>query len=145
MRLTHNEGDESRTPRSCEGRQESGAGFFQTRSRPNGKRPSQNSGRLKAKGPLEYEDHRMKVRLYPDTLIVFLVLLAALCLVAEGCQAPPPNSLVRFLLAHHLWHLWIELRWNWMYSHEILHFISGVFGAMLGCWLYFAVQKRKSS
>jgi hypothetical protein len=32
-----------------------------------------------------------------------------------------------------------------MYSHEILHFISGVFGAMLGCWLYFAVQKRKSS
>jgi hypothetical protein len=87
----------------------------------------------------------MKVRLYPDTLIVFLVLLAALCLVAEGCQAPPPGSLVRFLLAHHLWHLWIELRWNWMYSHEILHFISGVFGAMLGCWLYFAVQKRKSS
>ncbi len=87
----------------------------------------------------------MKVRLYPDTLIVVLALFGVLCLIDEGCQAPPPPSLVRFLFAHHLWHLWIELRWNWMYSHEILHFISGVFGAMLGCWLYFAIQKRKKS
>jgi hypothetical protein len=86
----------------------------------------------------------MKVRFFPETLLVVLVLLGALSLLQEGCQAPPPPSLIRFLFAHHLWNLWEELRWQWMFSHEILHFLSGMFGAMVGCWIYFAIQKRKS-
>ncbi len=86
----------------------------------------------------------MKVRIFPEVLLLFLVLLGALSLIAEGCQAPAPDSLVRFLLAHGLWHAWNELRWQWMYSHEVLHFLSGVFGSMLGCWIYFALKKRRS-
>ncbi len=31
-----------------------------------------------------------------------------------------------------------------MYSHEILHFLSGVAGSALGCWIYFAIQKRRT-
>jgi membrane protein DedA with SNARE-associated domain len=49
----------------------------------------------------------MKVRAFPDILIVVLAL------------------------------------WQHMYSHEVLHFLSGVVGSMLGCWIYFAVQRRK--
>jgi hypothetical protein len=86
----------------------------------------------------------MKVRLFPETLLFVLALLGALSLLDEGCQAPTPPSLTRFLWNHHLWRAYVQLRWQWMYSHEILHFISGMFGAMLGCWIYFALQKRKS-
>ncbi len=86
----------------------------------------------------------MKVRFFPEGLILFLVLLGALSLFAEHSQAGIPGSLVRFLQAHGLWNAWNQLRWQWMYSHEILHFLSGVFGAMLGCWIFFALQKRKS-
>jgi len=86
----------------------------------------------------------MKVRFFPEILLVLLVLLGALSLLAEHSQASLPPSAVRFLLDHHLWHAWNELRWQWMYSHEILHFLSGMFGAMLGCWIYFFYQKRKS-
>ncbi|HUB53331.1 MAG TPA: hypothetical protein VL986_14345 [Terracidiphilus sp.] len=77
-------------------------------------------------------------------LIFVLVVLGVLSLLDEAWQGPAPSSLVRFLLAHHLWHLWNELRWQYMYSHEVLHFLSGMFGAMLGCWIYFAYQKRKT-
>jgi hypothetical protein len=86
----------------------------------------------------------MRVRLFPEVLVLFLVLLGALSLIAEGCQASPPASLVVFLQAHGLWGAWNELRWQWMYSHEVLHFLSGVFGSVLGCWIYFALKKRKS-
>jgi hypothetical protein len=30
------------------------------------------------------------------------------------------------------------------YSHEVLHFLSGMFGSVLGCWIYFAIQKTKA-
>jgi hypothetical protein len=86
----------------------------------------------------------MKVRFFPEVLILFMVLLGALSLFAEHSQAAIPVSMVRFLLAHGLWNGWNQLRWQWMYSHEILHFLSGVFGSMLGCWIFFALQKRKS-
>jgi hypothetical protein len=86
----------------------------------------------------------MKVRFFREGLILFLVLLGALSLIAEHSQAAIPVSLVRLLQAHGLWNVWNQLRWQWMYSHEILHFLSGVFGSMLGCWIFFAVRKRKS-
>lgn len=85
----------------------------------------------------------MKVRIFPDTLIVVLALLGALSLLDELWRAPTPDSLVPFLQAHHLWHIWLELRWEHMYSHEVLHFLSGVVGSFVGCWIYFAVQKKK--
>lgn len=85
----------------------------------------------------------MKVRHFPDTTIFVLALLGALSLIDEAWQGPIPPSMVRFLLAHHLWHVWNELRWQHMYSHEVLHFLSSVVGSMLGCWIYFAIQKRK--
>jgi|GEM_PF-6790815 len=87
----------------------------------------------------------MKLRIFPDTLLLALVLLGALSLLVEAWKGPAPPALVNFLLAHNLWHLWNELRWNYMYTHEVLHFISGVFGSLLGCWIYFALQKRKAS
>src|SRR5271170_3917344 len=86
----------------------------------------------------------MKVRIFPETLIFVLVLLGVLSLLDEAWQGPEPLPLVKFLLAHHLWHVWNELRWQYMYSHEVLHFLSGVFGSLLGCWTYFAWQKRKA-
>ena len=86
----------------------------------------------------------MKLRFFPDVLIVVLALLGVLSLIDELWQAPPSDSLVRFLQAHKLWEVWLALRWNYMYSHEILHFLSGVVGAMVGCWIYFSIQKRKT-
>jgi hypothetical protein len=86
----------------------------------------------------------MKVRVFPEALIVFLSLLGILSLIDELWRAPTPLALVRFLQAHHLWRVWNELRWQHMYSHEVLHFLSGVVGSMLGCWIYFAVQKRRN-
>jgi hypothetical protein len=87
----------------------------------------------------------MKIRSFPDTVLVVLVLLGVLSLLDEAWRGPEPPSLVRFLLAHHLWHVWMELRWQFMYSHEVLHFLSGMFGSLLGCWIYFSLQKRKAS
>jgi hypothetical protein len=86
----------------------------------------------------------MKVRVFPDALIFVLALLGVLCLLDEAWQGPAPPPLVRFLLTHHLWYVWNELRWQYMYSHEVLHFISGVVGSVVGCWIYFAFQKRKA-
>ena len=86
----------------------------------------------------------MKVRFFPNILIVILALLGVLSLADELWRAPTPDSLTQFLQAHHLWHLWVELRWQHMYSHEVLHFLSGVVGSMLGCWIYFAIQKKKT-
>jgi len=86
----------------------------------------------------------MKVRIFPETLIFVLVLLGVLSLLDEAWQGPEPLPLVKFLLAHHLWHVWNELRWQYMYSHEVLHFLSGMFGSLLGCWIYFSLQKRKA-
>jgi hypothetical protein len=85
----------------------------------------------------------MKVRIFPDALIVVLALLGALSLIDELWRAPTPFPLVQFLQAHHLWRIWLELRWQHMYSHEVLHFLSGVVGSMLGCWIYFAIQKKR--
>jgi hypothetical protein len=85
----------------------------------------------------------MKARIFPEALITALVMLGALSLLDEAWKGPAPPALVRFLLTHHLWHVWNELRWQYMYSHEILHFLSGVFGSVLGCWIYFSLQKRK--
>jgi hypothetical protein len=85
----------------------------------------------------------MKVRLYPELTIV-LALLGLLSLADEAWRGPTPPALTQFLQNHHLWHLWLELRWQHMYSHEVLHFLSGVVGSMLGCWIYFAIQKRKA-
>jgi hypothetical protein len=86
----------------------------------------------------------MKIRIFPDALISALVLLGALSIMDEEWRGPAPDWLVRFLLGHGLWHIWNELRWQHMYSHEILHFLSGVAGSVLGCWIYFAIQKRKA-
>ena len=77
-------------------------------------------------------------------IITILVLLGALSLADEAWRAPTPGPLTQFLQNHGLWHLWSELRWQHMYSHEILHFLSGVVGSMLGCWIYFAIQKRRT-
>ncbi|HEY1577870.1 MAG TPA: hypothetical protein VGF82_12445 [Terracidiphilus sp.] len=85
----------------------------------------------------------MKVRFFPDGVIAVLALLGAVSLADEVWVAPTPIPLVRFLQAHQLWGVWNELRWEHMYSHEVLHFISGVVGSMLGCWIYFGVQKRR--
>lgn len=84
----------------------------------------------------------MKVRAYPDLLIIVLALLGGLSMAIELWVGPTPDSLSRFLQAHHLFEIWLALRWEHMYTHEVLHFLSGVVGSMLGCWLYFAVQKR---
>ena len=86
----------------------------------------------------------MKVRVFPDTLIVILALLGALSVIDELWRAPTPLALVQFLQAHHLWHVWNALRWQHMYSHEVLHFLSGVVGSFAGCWIYFAIQKRRN-
>ncbi len=86
----------------------------------------------------------MKIRIFPDMTICFLVLLGVLSFGLERWQGPVPDAMVRFLLDHGLWHMWNELRWNYMYSHEILHFLSGVSGSVLGCWIYFALQKRRA-
>lgn len=85
----------------------------------------------------------MKVRVFPDVLVLVLVLLGALSLIDELLGAPTPLSLAQFFRAHHLWPLWNALRWNHMFSHEALHFLSGVVGSVVGCWIYFAIQKKK--
>lgn len=85
----------------------------------------------------------MQVRIFPHALIVILALLGALSLIDELLRAPTPSSLVPFLQAHDLWHIWLELRWQHMYSHEVLHFLSGVVGSFVGCWIYFAIKKKK--
>jgi hypothetical protein len=85
----------------------------------------------------------MKVRLFPETALSALTLLGVLSLLDEAWRGPAPPGLVRFLLHHHLWDIWNQLRWQHMYSHEILHFLSGVLGSILGCWIYFALRERK--
>jgi hypothetical protein len=82
--------------------------------------------------------------IFPDALLLVLVLLGALSLFDEAWTGPTPSWLVKFLLSHHVWQIWNELRWQHMYSHEVLHFLSGMFGSLLGCWMYFAFQKRKA-
>jgi hypothetical protein len=86
----------------------------------------------------------MKVRVFPDATVVFLALLGALSVLDELWRAPTPTPLVHYLQAHHLWEIWIKLRWQHMFSHEVLHFLSGVVGSILGCWIYFAMQKKKA-
>jgi hypothetical protein len=85
----------------------------------------------------------MKVRIFPDVLIGVLALLGALSLSDELWRAPTPLALVQFLQAHHLWHVWNSLRWQHMYSHEVLHFLSGVVGSITGCWIYFAIRRKR--
>ncbi len=85
----------------------------------------------------------MKIRFFPDAVMVVLALLGALSLADELWRGPTPGWLTDFLQAHLLWEIWVQLRWEHMYSHEVLHFLSGVVGSMLGCWIYFAVQKRR--
>jgi hypothetical protein len=87
----------------------------------------------------------MKVRVFPDALIVILALLGALSLIDESWRAPTPQPLLQFLQAHHLWRVFNALRWQHMYSHEVLHFLSGVVGSMLGCWIYFAIQRKRDN
>jgi hypothetical protein len=84
----------------------------------------------------------MKARTFTNAMIVVFALLGALSLADEWWRAPTPISLVQFLQKHGLWNLWSELRWQHMYSHEILHFLSGVVGSIAGCWIYFSLQKR---
>jgi len=72
-------------------------------------------------------------------------LLGALSLLDELWRAPTPDSLARYLQAHDLWDFWIALRWQHMYSHEVLHFLSGVVGSFVGCWIYFTIKKRSNS
>jgi hypothetical protein len=86
----------------------------------------------------------MKVRFFPDITLAFLTLLGVLALALEEWRAREPTALIVFLQSHGLWHIWSELRWQYMYSHEVLHFLSGVFGSILGCWIYFAFQKRRT-
>jgi hypothetical protein len=86
----------------------------------------------------------MKIRVFPEITILALALLGALGLADEAWRASTPVPLVQFLQNHHLGHLWNELRWQHGYSHEILHFLSGVAGSVLGCWIYFAIQKRST-
>ncbi len=86
----------------------------------------------------------MRVRIFPDALVAVLALLGVLSLIDELWRSPTPLPLVHFLQAHNLWQLWNTLRWQHMYSHEVLHFLSGVAGSMLGCWIYFAIQKKKN-
>jgi hypothetical protein len=85
----------------------------------------------------------MKVRAFPHVLVPVLALLGALSLIDELWRARAPLVLDQFLQAHHLWRLWNTLRWEHMYSHEILHFLSGVVGSVLGCWIYFSIQRKK--
>ena len=87
----------------------------------------------------------MKIRASTGTLVVFLALLGALSLLDELWRAPTPDSLARYLQAHDLWDFWIALRWQHMYSHEVLHFLSGVVGSFVGCWIYFTIKKRSNS
>jgi hypothetical protein len=87
----------------------------------------------------------VKIRFFPDTVLIVVALLGVLSLLDEAWQRPEPVSLVRFLYNHHLWRVWNQLRWQYMYSHEVLHFLSGMCGSMLGCWIYFAYRKRKAS
>jgi hypothetical protein len=86
----------------------------------------------------------MKVRIFPEIVFGVFVLLGVLSLLDEAWNGPAPDALVRFLLDHHLWKIWNQLRWQFMYSHEVLHFLSGMFGSLVGCWMYFAFQKRKA-
>jgi hypothetical protein len=85
----------------------------------------------------------MKIRIFPDALVFVLALFGVLSVLDEAWRGPAPPPLVAFLLTHHLWHIWNELRWQHMYTHEVLHFLSGLVGSVLGCWIYFAFQKRK--
>lgn len=87
----------------------------------------------------------MKLRVFPDALIIVLALLGALSLIDELWRAPTSLALVQFLQAHHLWRVWNLLRWQHMYSHEVLHFLSGVVGSMVGCWIYFAIQRKRDN
>jgi len=84
-----------------------------------------------------------KARVFPDALIVVLALLGALSLIDELWRAPTPLPLLQFLQAHHLSRAWNALRWQHMYSPEVLHFRSGVVGSMVGCWIYFAMKKKR--
>lgn len=78
------------------------------------------------------------MRVFWNALIVILTLLGAMSLIDESWRASTPLALVQFFQAHHLWHVWNALRWQHMYSHEVLHFLSGVAGSIVGCWIYFA-------
>jgi hypothetical protein len=86
----------------------------------------------------------MKIGTVPKIVLFVLMLLGTLGLLDEAWRAPTPPALVRFLLDRHLWNIWNQLRWQYMYSHEVFHFLSGVFGSLLGCWIYFRLQKRKA-
>jgi hypothetical protein len=85
----------------------------------------------------------MKVRAFPDALIAALALLGVLSVMDELWRGSTPPALAQFLQAHHLWDVWNLLRWQHMYSHEVLHFLSGVVGSVLGCWIYFAIRRKR--
>jgi hypothetical protein len=85
-----------------------------------------------------------KVEFFPDIVFRSLVGLGVLALLDEAWRGPEPPWLVAFIQAHHFWDIWMQLRWEHMYSHEVLHFLSGLFGSMLGCWIYFAYQRKKA-
>ncbi len=90
------------------------------------------------------EATKRKLEFFPDYVFIFFTSLGILALADEAWRSSEPPWLVKFIQAHGLWNVWMQLRWEHMYSHEVLHFLSGLFGSMLGCWIYFAYQKRKT-
>lgn len=88
---------------------------------------------------------KRKLRIFPEIVLIALVLLGALSALDEAWKAPEPRALVAFLYNHHLWQVWLQLRWNYMYSHGVLHFLSGLFGSLLGCWMYFGFRREKGT
>jgi hypothetical protein len=87
---------------------------------------------------------KRKLAIFPDITFIALTLLGVLSIAIEAWKTNAPPWLVEFIQAHHMWDAWEQLRWNYMYTHEVLHFLSGMFGAIVGCWMYFTYQKRKT-
>jgi hypothetical protein len=88
---------------------------------------------------------KRKIAIFPDVTFVVLTLLGVFSISMEAWKTSTPPFLVKFIQAHGWWDAWEQLRWNYMYTHEVLHFLSGMFGAIVGCWMYFSYQKRKAS
>ena len=84
----------------------------------------------------------MKSSRIAQLLLIFLALLGVFSLGIEAWHGSTPARMVHFLQEHNLWDAWNQLRWEHMFTHEVLHFLSGLTGSMLGCWICFALQKR---